>query len=195
MALQEVAIREFWRGFLREEEAIYGGAELNAVLRELIERVHPDLEFDIGPLDGGRRKIVISAGGIREAFPAVEALAQGAPQLNRWEVVRYRQRRPLRGKFAIGGLTLSPATIRFEISSGGPGAGIVLYMPGYTRAEHSRYLALALLLLDTLLGEYDVEMKLGTIGIEPSEKENSSRALTLDRLPGVFDAYAHESRN
>ena len=68
-------------------------------------------------------------------------------------------------------------------------------MPGYTRAEHSRYLALALLLLDTLLGEYDVEMKLGTIGIEPSEKENSSRALTLDRLPGVFDAYAHESRN
>jgi hypothetical protein len=195
MALQEIAIREFWRGFLREEEAIYGGAEFGAGLKELIERVHPDLECDIGPVEGGRRKIVISAGGIREAFPAVEALAEGAPKLRRWDVVRYRQRRALRGKFAIGGLTLSPDMIRCEISSGGPGAGIVLYMPGYTHAEHSRYLALALLLLDTLLGEYDVEMKLGTIGIEPSGKENSLRALTLDRLPGVFDGYADESRN
>ncbi len=195
MALQEVAIREFWRGFLREEEAIYGGAESGTGLRELIERVHPDLEFDIGPLEEGKRTIVISAGGIREAFPAVEALAEGAPQLGRWQVVRYRQRRPLGGKFAIGGLTLSPDTIRFEIPAGGPGGGIVLYMPGYTHAEHSRYLALALLLLDTLLGEYDVEMKLGTIGIEPPGNGNSSRGITLDLLPGVFDAYSRDSRN
>lgn len=195
MALQEVATREFWRGFLREEDAIYGGAEFSAGLRELIERVHPDLEVDIGPLKGGRRTIVISAGGIREAFPAVEALAEAAPQLGRWDVVRYRQRRALGGKFAVGGLRLSPDTIRFEISAGGPEGGIVLFMPGYTPGEHSRYLALALLLLDTVLGEYDVEMKLGTIGIAPADSEDYARARALARLPAVFDGYSHESRN
>jgi len=195
MALQEVAIREFWREFQHEEEAIYRGAESGAGLRERLERVHPDLEFDIGPVEEGRRTIVISAGGIREAFPAVEALAEAAPNLSRWNVVRYRQRRPLRGKYAVGGLTLSPDTVRFEISAAGPGGGIVLYMPGYTLAEHSRYLALALLLLDAVLGEYDVEMKLGTIGIAPADSGDYAHAPALARLPGVFDAFSRESRN
>ena len=69
-------------------------------------------------------------------------------------------------------------------------------MPGYSRREHSRYLALALLMLDTLLGEYDVEMKLGSIAIEPAVgPDRGARAMTLDHLAGVFDASLHESRN
>jgi hypothetical protein len=195
MAVQEIAIREFWRVFLRTEEAMFGGDSHAPELREHIERVHPDLEFDIGPLEGGKREIVISAGGIRDAFPAVEALARGAPPLVRWSVVRYRQRQPVRGTVTFQGLALSPEDIRFELSAGGPGEGIVLYMPGYARAEHSRYLALALLMLDTLLGEYDVEMKLGNIVIEPLGPGRGERAMTLDHLAGVFDASLHESRN
>jgi hypothetical protein len=68
-------------------------------------------------------------------------------------------------------------------------------MPGYTRQEHSRYLALALLMLDALLGEYDVEMKLGSIMIEHLGVDRGAHATTLDHLPRVFDASLHESRN
>ena len=194
MADQEIAIREFWRAFLRTEEAMFGGDGAAAELTELIGRVHPDLEFDIGPPEAGRREIVISAGGIREAFPAVEALARAAPPLTRWNVVTYRKRRPVGGTVTFQGLALSPDDVRFEFSPGGPGEGIVLYMPGYTRQEHSRYLALALLMLDTMLGEYDVEMKLGSILIEHLGPDRGARAGTLDTLPRVFDATIHESR-
>ena len=195
MAVQEIAIREFWRTFLRTEEAMFRGDGSTAELTELIGRVHPDLEFDIGPLEAGRREIVISAGGIREAFPAVEALARGAPPLSRWNIVTYRKRRAVSGTVAFQGLALSPENVRFAFSPAGPGEGIVLYMPGYTRQEHSRYLALALLMLDALLGEYDVEMKLGSILIENLGLDRGARATTLDHLPRVFDASLHESRN
>jgi len=195
MALQEIAIREFWGEFLRAEEALFAGGGPFPALRTLIERVHPDLEFDIGPAGTGRKQIVISAGGVPEAFPAVEALARGAPPLGRWNVVRYRQRRPAGGIFTFQGLSLSAENVRFEISSGTPRPGIVLFMPGYAREEHSRYLALALLMLEALLGEYDVEMKLGSIAMESLAPDRGARAMTLDRLPGVFDASLHESRN
>jgi hypothetical protein len=195
MALQEIAIRDFWREFLRTEQSMFAGEAIATELRERIEHVNPDLELDIGPLEEGKREIVISAGGIRDAFPAVEALARGAPPLRRWNVVRYRQRRRLSGNISFQGLSLSPATIRFEIPAGGPGSGIVLFMPGYSRAEHSRYLALALLMLDALLGEYDVEMKLGSIVIESLGEDRGSRAMTLDRLAEIFDASSHEQGN
>ena len=195
MAVQEIAIREFWRAFQRTEEAMFGGNGGASELRDLIARVHPDLEFDIGPPEAGKREIVISAGGIREAFPAVEALARGAPPLPRWNVVTYRKRRAVTGSVTFQGLALAPENVRFEFPAGGPGAGIVLFMPGYTREEHSRYLALALLMLDSLLGEYDVEMKLGSILIENLGPDRGARAMTLDHLPRVFDASLHESRN
>jgi hypothetical protein len=195
MALQEIAIREFWRVFLRAEETLFAGEEDDPELREVIGRVHPDLEFDIGPPEAGKRDIVISAGGVRDAFPAVEALARGAPPLRRWNVVRFRQRRPISGNVTFQGLALSPENVRFEIHARGPGAGIILFMPGYTQQEHSRYLALALIIIDALLGEYDVEMKLGSIAIEHLGPDRGARAMTLDHLAGVFDASLHESRN
>jgi hypothetical protein len=195
MALQETAIKDFWRQFLRNEKGLFAAGGPDEELGVLIERVHPDLEFDIGPVESGKREVVISAGGIREAFPAVEALAGGAPPLPRWNVIRYRQRRPLGTSLMFQGLTLAPENIRFEITGGEPGAGIVLYMPGYSRGEHSRYLALALLALDAVLGEYDVEMKLGSIVIERPGPGRGERGLTIDRLAAVFDATTHESRN
>jgi hypothetical protein len=195
MALQEIAIKEFWLAFLRSEEALFAGEPPGEELGRLTGRVHPDLELDIGPVVSGVRNLVISAGGIREAFPSVEALARGAPPLRRWNVVRYRQRHSATGTIAFQGLSLSPGSIRFEISPGGPGSGIVLFMPGYTSGEHSRYMALALMMLDALLGEFDVEMKLGSIVIEPLGGDRGARAATLDRLAGIFDSSLDESRN
>jgi hypothetical protein len=195
MALQETAIREFWRQFLRNEKALFDAGGPDSELLLLIERVHPDLEFDIGPVESGTREVVISAGGIREAFPAVEALAGGAPPLPRWRVVRYRQRHPIGGNIAFQGLSLASENIRFTITDGGPAAGIVLYMPGYSRGEHARYLALALQALDAVLGEYDVEMKLGSIVLEPPERGHGHQAMTLNKLAEVFDATHHEPRD
>ena len=161
------------------------------VLARRIEDVHGDLEFDIGPPASGRRTLVISAGGIREAFPAVESLVRGAPALDRWQVIPFRQKHPLPDPVTFQGLSLSPDSIRFETA--GDGTGIVLSMPGYSHAEHSRYLALALILLDATLGEYDVEMKLGSISIEAPGSER--RGLTLDRLADSLDPSSHGPRN
>ena len=49
MAVQEIAIREFWRTFLRTEEAMFGGDGGAAELTEFIGRVHRDLESTSAP--------------------------------------------------------------------------------------------------------------------------------------------------
>jgi hypothetical protein len=58
-----------------------------------LKRVNGDLTFEFGPVKDGKREFVISAGGIRSAFPAVEALYGAAPPPQRWVWVKYRPRR------------------------------------------------------------------------------------------------------
>ena len=52
--------------FEKDQEKIFD--ELNGKLRA----IHPSVTFEFGPVKQGKREFVISADGIREAFPFVE---------------------------------------------------------------------------------------------------------------------------
>jgi len=58
-----------------------------------LQKVQPNLTFEFGPKDGGKREFVISAGGIKAAFPAVVFLADVVPALDQWRVTAFRPRR------------------------------------------------------------------------------------------------------
>jgi hypothetical protein len=50
-----------------------------------LQRVDPRLTFELGS-KSSQRDFIISAGGIKSSFPAVQSLANSAPQLPRWNV-------------------------------------------------------------------------------------------------------------
>src|SRR3989304_9340674 len=77
--------------FEHDRERIFGR------LMTAIHRVHPDLTFEFGPVEGGNREFVISADGHGAAFPAVEAVFAAAPSLPRWKFTKFRPRRPAMG--------------------------------------------------------------------------------------------------
>lgn len=191
------AMRSFWNWFRGNGPALRTlTSEDDPLWIELGSRLsllHPDLTFELGApgepgsSEPGRREFVISAGGAREAFPAVRALTAAAPELPDWRVVPFRPRRELPPGVSVLGLALSPAQIRFELRPEPGGMGIVLYIPGYEKDDHARYMAAAFVLLDTALGEVDVEMKLGSIELRPLCKGSGEGAELFPRLPSSLD--------
>src|SRR5215470_7188766 len=70
--------KNFWKWFLsHEDEMFHFEADQERVFDKLamaLRRVHPDLVFEFSSIQNGRREFVISAAGIKKAFPEVTAL-------------------------------------------------------------------------------------------------------------------------
>jgi len=182
---------DFWKWFQRNEAALFDFERdqertfdrLAAQLR----KVHPSLAFEFGPRQGGRRELVISADGIREAFPKVESLHAAAPALARWEFIKFRPRRePF--DLQYNGVAVKASDVSVLIRQDGPKAGLTIFIPGYTKGAHKTYLGIAFLLLDQALGELDVETRVGYIDIQ-AQAASHPQALPLRELPQAFDAF------
>jgi hypothetical protein len=74
----------FWEWFLKHENGLMDfDADREQVfdsLQQQLNQVHPSLVFEFGP-KAERREFVISADGIKDAFPAVSSLIAAAPKL------------------------------------------------------------------------------------------------------------------
>lgn len=186
--------RAFWTWFVgHENDLLHFERNPEAVFSCLdaeLAKVHPDLTFEFGPPRDGRREFVISAGGIKNAFPAVESLAAAAPQLPRWTVIAFRPRRPVGNIIELGNQRVDPSDVTYSLLRGKTALGLYLFIPGYTEGN-SEIGQIGYLLLDEALGEYDVETKLGLIKLLPPEFETPGPRYPLPELPAHFDeAYA-----
>lgn len=87
----------FWSWFEENESRLFAfenkqEQNISELLREL-HRIHESLTFEIGSETKGLREFIISADGNRAAFPFVIRLADAAPSLPRWNIVKFRPRR------------------------------------------------------------------------------------------------------
>ena len=83
----------FWQWFIQNENRLHAlEADQEVIFDEILaamHKVHEDLTFEFSPISSdGQREFVISADGIQAAFPAVEALYQTAPKLERWKWIK-----------------------------------------------------------------------------------------------------------
>lgn len=188
--------RDFWQWFSSHEAEYFNlDTAHDDALRESrfddlsahLQEVNPELTFEFGPVEGGRRDLVLSAGGVRRAFPAVEALAKAAPALPHFKIVAFRPRRsPLYG-IEMQGVTIKPSEVRVRMQPEGDKIGLVLYLKGYREEEKDTYAQLGFLLLDQALGERDVETRVGTIAFEALGPEPPAGSLPAAELAAAFD--------
>jgi hypothetical protein len=181
----------FWRWFQANEARVFDfEKDREHTFDELskeIHKVHPDLTFELGPNKDGKREFVISADGIKEAFPAVIALADAAPALPRWKIIKFRPRRDFQSPVTLNGLTISPGQVKFTIEPDGEKVGITLFIEGYSPAERVRYAGVIYLMLDQALGEYDVETKVGAIEFKDRSAPSKLLKQPFSLLPQSFD--------
>lgn len=189
----------FWAWFISNQDRIYNfEQEQEKIFDELsaaLAGVSKHLTFEIGPPSAGVRDFVISAGGIREAFPAVERLAAAAPGLPRWRVIKFRPRRTPIMVITYGGLTVDPRDVEFCLLTKEKLIGIEIFFKGYIEAERNRWAPIGYLMLDEALGEYDVETKLSLIKFVSFDEPGMGTRSPLPELPPKFDAlYAQLNR-
>jgi hypothetical protein len=181
---------KFWRWFQSNESRLFDFEDEREKIFDQVgaelHKIDPALTFEFGPKKNGRREFVISADGIRSAFPKVEALYAAAPSLPRWKFIKFRPRRtPMDVNY--GGVTVKARLVVVALEPAGPKANLTIFIPGYSQASHQTYMAIAFLLLDQALGEYDVETRIGNIDVKPAA-EAPEKAYLLEALPKAFDS-------
>jgi hypothetical protein len=188
---QQSKEERFWTWFVSNEMMLFDFERdreriFDLLLAEL-HRVHSDLAFEIGPSQEGRRELVLSAGGNREAFPAIKALAAAAPAMPRWRVTKFRPRRNEPFVLEYGGKRVDSGEIRASVLSSGHALGLRLYFPDYSAEDIDIWRYICYLILDHVLGEYDVETKIGPIEFMSLDRHSDEPRVPLDDLAPLFD--------
>jgi hypothetical protein len=183
---------QFWNWFVKNSNRLFYFEKYeDALLYETItqlQKIHTDLVFEIGPEIDGQREFIISANGIKEAFSSVIELVKSAPSFDNWNIITFRQRKKdIDMKIQIDDVTLSPEDIYFDHISSQNKVDLNLFIKDMEEDDERIY-HIIFIILDNIVGEYDVEMKLGKIDIFPfSKAKNPEKLLPVKRLPTIID--------
>jgi hypothetical protein len=183
--------RAFWDWFLAHEDLLWNVEDdLERRVQRIfaaLHRVDRALTFDLSEPRDGRREFVVSAGGNPAAFAAVVRLAQAAPPMARWTVRAFRPRRPAEGEIeVVRGRTVRIQDVRFVAEVGHGTLHLALFIPGFARAYRDQYGEVGMVMLDIVLGEFDVESHVGCILVGPPLPHIRGRPLS--DLPAIVDA-------
>lgn len=153
----------FWKWFSKNEDRIFRDIDSeddgDLLYEEIISKLHridENLTFDTSPiLSNNKKELYLSADGVGDSFHFVKELVEEAPTLNKWDVKAFRQR-VSEDNYTVSfdDYTLSYSDVFFNSIIENDELGIQLYIRNYDdtiEMEHAVYL-----LLDGLLGEYDV---------------------------------------
>jgi hypothetical protein len=187
-------IDAFWRWFRDHETELLrvrtGHEAIAGDLDRALSRVDTNLTWEFGPADAAPREFVISAGGVKAAFPVVQRLASGAPVLPRWKVTPFRQRSPDVTEVHIDGIALDARHVEFLMEPEGTLLALVISVPNFRPTPTKAYEQAVYLLLDAMLGEYTVETKIGAIDIGGVENRKPGQWQPLTSVARAVDAVA-----
>ena len=151
--------------------------------------MHPDLLFEFSSVSEGRREFTVSAGGIKSVFPEVTSLVREAPALPRWEIIAFRQRRDV-PEIQCGDKKLNRDAVLFDYIPAGDKLDLMLFIPGLSSSSPEGVTGLktiGYLLLDSAVGEYDVETKIGGIQFLDASASPQRHRIPLRELPQIVD--------
>ncbi|MEK6757388.1 MAG: hypothetical protein AABZ02_14645 [Bacteroidota bacterium] len=190
---------KFWEWFQENEEKLFDfESNQETVFAELareLQKIHPSLTFEFSSKEKDQRQFVISGGGMKEAFPAVIRLADAAPNLARWQIIKFRPRHSEPCTIGIGEFYCSSDEVEFTLVPEGQKVGVTLYLGDSKNFDEQIFGHIAFLLLDHTLGEYDVETFIGTVDYEPRDVLSTMKRHPLQELPRMFDQFVKSLTN
>jgi len=161
---------EFWDWFLKNEAALYYGTDdelerekIFDGLSKRIKSIDDNLVFAFTPVKEGQLKeFVISADGIKESFPQVINLVKSAPTHPNWKFLSFRQ--PNTGddlSLAMGDFEIGYNDIYYRYAEQDSKLHLELNIRDFEDSEFQQNAIY--ILLDSLIGEFDVVMEIDSI--------------------------------
>jgi hypothetical protein len=185
-------VADFWIWFEKNSQDYYRLKEenLNSLFNKLskqLSKINEDLAFEFSvDLIEGKREFIISADGILSAFPDVIDLVENAPQLDGFKIIAFRQKSAVDDISTIeyDDISLGADDVYFTYRKNGDTLDIVLYLRGYD-SDFEEWENAAFILLDTIIGEYDVATKIGSIDMLPYKESPNLKSIL--ELPSLID--------
>lgn len=184
---------QFWNWFSKSQDTFYHEIENLDVRDEIftdltgeLKKIHQDLVFEFSPIhENGIREFTISAEGVKDLFLFVERLVEKAPEMKNWQFNAFRQRIPGDDlQIQYGDLSIGYSDIYFRYQDGKYGEiGIELNIRDFD--ENPQTQNAIYILLDGLIGEYDITLGLDWIEwvkLDESNIENLNPITSLRRL-------------
>ena len=153
-------------------------------LRSELSKVSEGLTFEISSKTSYGRDFVISADGIPERFSTVIRLVGAAPVLPKWRIIAFRQPKGTHFKIEFEGQKLSMDDLWFTATPNAYLLDLMFYIKGLARRNKELMMGATFIALDTALGEFDVETKIGKIDWKPAPRNPLKAGLkTFHELP------------
>jgi hypothetical protein len=184
----------FWDWFQKSEPVLFAADPRDPIyqrdLTKALKAVHPDLCWETTPPTPGRRELVISAGGLRDAVPIADRLTAAAPPHPRWIFIALRPRRPGFADLvlSVNGRQLSSSDIEIALHPDDRRIGLELFVRGH--GETGDYGEPVFLLLDAALGERDMTSRVGFVEVLPFGQQTEAKRIPFSDLRAAFDSAA-----
>jgi len=193
---QNSAYKKFWNWFEKNENRLFNFEKEQIIifneLKTQLNIIDSNLTFELSSIQDGKREFVISADGLKKSFASVEKLYNEAPGLNKWIITKFRPRREKLYSIDYGGIKVNPDDVAFALVPNNNKVDIILYIKNYDETDKNIYGAIVFLLLDSALGEYDVETKIGRIDMNPSKEMINFNENNIQFLSKRFDEVFQE---
>ncbi|WP_330745916.1 hypothetical protein [Chryseobacterium sp. CP-77] len=187
---------KFWLWFSENHGHIYSNIGDTSFQKEIFEsinvqlnKIDENLTFEFSPIrENGVREFSISADGMEESFPNVRKLIKLSPNLENWKFNAFRQRMP-NDNYVINydGYTIGYDDIYYRYSTSNNELGIELNIRNYD--ESGKMQNAIYILLDGLLGEYDVTMTIDWIDWKKLDENEMKSLQKLVKLRDLVDAW------
>ncbi len=183
---------QFWQWFMNNNIRLFElkdpQEKLFDELSTQLHKVDPNLTFEFSPFRSDSvREFTISADGIRKYFPLVKSLVSKAPHIDKWKFYAFRQRVPddhitleYDKKTKIG---YDDIFFRKANDSG----KIAIEINVRNLIESNSFKNAVYILLDSLIGEYDMETQLSTIEFVKLDENKTSELMPIIKLRTIVD--------
>lgn len=197
----------FWEWFTENTQAIeaLAGREANitdyasdSLVYQIafhLNRVSSDLSYELGKVDDAHYEFIISADGIKDRFSTVLRMVSAAPPLPKWRIIPFRQAKEPYYSITIkkdntpneSHFTLSPDDVFFQAFPNWDKLDLQLFFRDYTSENQELIHNASFLLLDSLIGEFDVATKIGGINYNSLPKDPTNIHLhSITELPELL---------
>jgi len=186
---------KFWKWFVSNEARLFAELDHNSPKIESavdevhcrLRKIHKSLACEF-LLEAAKKTLFLSPDGIRAGIPLVESLHAKAPSLARWEIVKFKQRKPDNEDFKIrfADRELTSDAVRYRLTPEEDRVGIELLFAGYEDRFLAVYQKVGFIMLDSMLGEYDVMTKVGVVNCLPLP-DGGDRYPFISGLASDFD--------
>lgn len=183
---------DFWKWFSKyQKELYYYENNQKALFDELTTRlknIDSNLVFEFSPIhDDSIREFTISADGLKESFPSVIRLVDKAPKFPKWKINAFRQRVPGDGIQIVydDSIKISYNDIYFRYTVDLGKINLELNIKNYKK--ESGFDNAVFILLDALIGEYDMETRISGIDRKLLDESNLDSLHRIVELRDIID--------